>query len=567
LGTVNENSTRSQTITTGGSLFSNNLTKSSGLNEQHALNGKYEWKVDSLASIKFVTAGIHKTTQSVNLTYSESFNDKGDTLNTRDQTRDNITDRKQIDNQLTYKQLFRKKSRQLLLTLRHSSTVDDQEGMLYSKLFFPAKPDSTTDQFKTGEGSSHTFGSKITFSEPLSLKWNVVADYSFNNNNSSSRLNTFNKNNSNGKYETIDTLFSNNFDFDAVSNSGNLIFRYMGSKLKFALGSGVSSVRLKLNNLEKQTRNNYDFLNLTPQAQASYNFKSQTSLTLSYRGTTRQPAINQLQPIRDNNDPLNIFVGNPNLKVGFTHGITANYYNYKVLSSRYIYAYVYYSAVQNAITNSSSIDLSTGKRTSTPINVNGNRNWSISLQWSRGQGEKKFRHSAYTYSYGGRNMVVINGNEGSNDYGTYQLNYNISYAVNNKYNFSIGPNIAYNNSKSSLQTSVNNNYYTYGGRANGYFMLPGKIELNTDVNASIRQRVGILTQNTNIIQWNASISKTFFKDKSTKIFLIANDILDQNKGWNRNISGETITDSRFSSISRYFLLKLEWSFNKMPTTK
>ena len=565
LGTVNENSTQSQTITSKGSLYSNNLTKSTGLNQQHALNGKYEWKIDSFASIKFVTAGIYKTTDSYNNTYSESLGDALDTLNTRSQIRDNHTERKQIDNQLTYKQLFKKKNRQLLMTLRQSYTEDDQEGMLHSTITYydPLPPrDSLTDQFKTGNGNSNTIGSKITFSEPLSLKCNLIVDYSFNNNSSSSNLNTFNK--VNGKYESLDPVYSNNFDFGAISNSGTLTARYIGTKTKFAFGSGISSVNLKLRNLENGVRNNYNFLNLTPQAQFSYTLKTQTSISASYRGSTRQPSINQLQPIRDNNDPLNIFIGNPNLKVGFNHNINATFSSYKVLSSRYFYLYGYYSAVENAITNSSTIDLTTGKRTYTPVNVNGNKNWSINVQWSRGQGDKKFRHYAYSNLSGGRNVVIINGNKGFNNYYSYQVNYNIGYSVTDKYNFSVGPTLGYNSSKSSLRATTNNNYYSYGGRANGYVMLPGKIELSSDINVNLRQQVGIFTQNSDVILWNANISRKIFKDKSGKIFIVANDLLNQNKGWDRRISGETITDSRFLSVSRYFLLKFEWAFNKMP---
>ncbi len=571
LGTVNENSTLSQTITQRGSLYSNNFTKSNGLNIQHALNGKYEWKIDSFASIKFATAGIYKTSDAFTDTYSESLNDNLDTLNKRIQTRDNKTERKQLDNQLTYKQLFKKKNRQLLMTLRQGITEDDQNGMLNSRITIYknnlARPDSTTDQLKTGLGSSHTLGSKVTFSEPLSLKWNAILEYSFNNINSSSNLNTYNKGN-NGKYETLDTVFSNNFDFNAASHSSTATMRYMGKKAKFAFGTGVSSVQLKLNNLDNMVRNTYSFFNVTPQAQFSYAFKPQTGFSVSYRGSTRQPSLNQLQPLRDNNDPLNIFIGNPNLKVGFNHSLNTSYNSYKVLSSRYFFAYGFYNITENAVTNASTIDLdSTGKRTFTPVNVNGNNNYNIGLQWSRGQGEKKFRHNVYSYLSGGRNIIIINNNKGENNYLNYEVNYGISYSVTEKYNFSIGPKIGHTSSKSSFQTSINNNFYTYGGRANGYVMLPGKIELSSDVNVDMRQRLAVFNQNTNIVQWNGSISRKVLKDKSGQIFFIANDILNQNRGYNRSINGETITDSRFLRVSRYFLLKFEWSFNKMPATK
>ncbi|HVG13529.1 MAG TPA: outer membrane beta-barrel protein, partial [Chitinophagaceae bacterium] len=258
---------------------------------------------------------------------------------------------------------------------------------------------------------------------------------------------------------------------------------------------------------------------------------------------------------------------NPNLKVGFNHSINTSYHSYKVLSSRYFYVYGYYSATSNAITNSSTIDLATGKRVYTPINVDGNNNWNIGINWSRGQGEKKFRHNIYSNTSGGRNVVLINNNKGFNNYLNYEINYGISYSVTDKYNFSLGPKIGHNYSRSSLQTRINNNFYTYGGRANGYVMLPGKIELSSDVNLDLRQRIAVFNQNTNIVQWNGAISRKVFKDKSGKIFFVANDILNQNKGYNRSINGETIVDSRFLRVSRFFLLKFEWTFNKMPAVK
>ena len=36
------------------------------------------------------------------------------------------------------------------------------------------------------------------------------------------------------------------------------------------------------------------------------------------------------------------------------------------------------------------------------------------------------------------------------------------------------------------------------------------------------------------------------------------------EGFTRTINSSFIIDDRFQKISRYFLLKFEWSFNKMP---
>jgi hypothetical protein len=570
LSTQNESSTLTQTILSNGLLYNNRFVKSNGLNQQHALNGKYEWKLDSLASFKFTTAGIYKTTQGFNRTNSESLNEQQEYLNISEQIRTNETERKQLDNQLTYKQLFKKKDRQLLVTLRFGLIEDDQEGKLNAVTDFYKNNivDSVgiVDQQKIFTGNSQTIGSKITFSEPLSSKWSLIAEYSFNNNNSTSERSSFNRG-SNGKYEVLDSLYSNNFDLDASSHTSMAVLKYVSKKTRFAFGSGLSAIQLDLHDLEKSSRNKYNFLNLTPQASYSYQLKQQSSFSFNYKGTTMQPSINQLQPLRDNNDPLNIFIGNPDLKVGFRHNINTYFYNSKVLTGTYLSLGASFSLMQNAITNSSIIDKQTGKRTYSPINVNGNNNWNLWGYWSYGQGEKKLRHSINWDGSGGRNINFINEEKGINNSANFGLGYSISYEVKEKFNINIGPRVGYNSSRSSLQTNINNNYFSYGGNAWGYVMLPGKIEISSDVNANLRQRIAAFDRNTNIVQWNASISKKVLKDKSGKIIFLANDILNQNKGFNRIINSNFVTDERYLRVSRYFLLKFEWSFNKMPTGK
>jgi hypothetical protein len=570
LSTKNEASTLTQTILSNGLLYNNRFVNSNGLNQQHALNAKYEWKIDSFASIKFTTAGIYKTTQTYNHTRSFSQNEMLDSLNNNVQETINETERKQLDNQLAYKQLFKKKDRQLLITLRYGLVEDDQEGMLNSKTRFYKDGnfnyDSTTDQQKIFKGNSQTLGTKITFSEPLSPKLTLVTDYSYNHNNSSSEKSSFNSS-SIGKYDILDSLYSNNFDFTASAHSSMAVLRYVGKKSRFALGTGLSAIQLNLNDLEKNKKSTYNFLNITPQATYSYSLKQQTRLSFNYRGTTRQPGINQMQPLRDNNDPLNIFIGNPDLKVGFNHRINTSYSMYKVLTGTNIYVDASYNFTQNDISNSSTIDKETGKRTYSPVNVNGNKNWNLWSYWSYGQGEKKFRHSVQLNAYGGQNVNFINNEKGINKSASIDLSYGIGYDVKDKYNFSIRPRIGYNSSQSSLQTSVDNNYFSYGGSVNGYVMLPGKIEVSSDVNANLTQKIEAFGRNTNIILWNGSVSRKVFKDKSGKIIIQANDILNQNKGFSRVINSNFVTEENYLRVSRYFLLKFEWSFNKMPTGK
>jgi hypothetical protein len=95
-------------------------------------------------------------------------------------------------------------------------------------------------------------------------------------------------------------------------------------------------------------------------------------------------------------------------------------------------------------------------------------------------------------------------------------------------------------------------------------MLPGKLEFNTDCDIDLRQHLAAFAGNPNQIIWNASFARKVLKDKSGKIYIMANDILAQRKGFNRNFQSNFISEERYSRLSRYFLLKFEWTFNKMP---
>jgi hypothetical protein len=242
-----------------------------------------------------------------------------------------------------------------------------------------------------------------------------------------------------------------------------------------------------------------------------------------------------------------------------------------MLAGRYVYASIYYSSTQNAITNYTYIDTLRGKQVFTPINVNGNSNWGFWGNWNKGQGEKKLNYGMQFNGNGGRNVNFINQNnvvqKNVTNYSNFNIGFNLNYSESEKVSISVRPNVGYNLTKSSLQPDVNNNYYSYGGNLNGFIMLPGKLELSADANIELRQKLPQFPVNSNLVILNANLARKVFKKKTGKIILAANDLLDQNKGYDRSISSNFISEERYARISRYFLLKFEWSFSKLPGSK
>lgn len=571
LHTDNASSTYMQNILPTTVNYRNKFTTSQGLNWQHAVNGKWEWKLDSLASLKFTTAGTYKETDLDADVTSEFLNSNREIVNNSNQERSGHTERTKWDNSLVYKQLFKKKDRQLMATLRFGLT-DDLQGNLNkttTQFYKGAAVDSIDiiDQLRKFDGASQTMGGKITFTEPLTKKFWLVMDYAHNRNASTSLRNTFSKSN-NGKYETGVPLYSNNFDLDAVSNSGTVLLRLIKPKVKAMIGSGLSSVHLNLHNLDTKLRNRYDFLNFTPQAGFNYNPKPQTYVGINYRGTTRQPTIDQLQPIRINDDPLYEFQGNPDLKVGFNHNISVNFNQFKLLKQRYMYFGSNINFQDNAITNLTAIDTALGKQIYKPVNVDGNRNWNLYGGWFKEGGPKKWNFGINVNGNGGVNNSFVQQASGivknKTTYNSIGGGPEARYNEEEKKSITIRPQVSYNTSSSSIQTGVENNYFTYGGNLEGFYMLPWKLELSSDVNFDFRQKLPAFPTAQNFTIWNANLAKKIFKKKTGKIIFEAHDLLNQNRGFNRFVQTNFIQEERYNRISRYFLLRFEWTFNKMP---
>lgn len=570
LGTTNIGSILSQNILQDGSItYNNRYTTRNNLNQQHATNGKYEFKLDSLgSSLKYVIAHTYKTGNSSGTTNSEFIAADLDTVNRSFNIYDNDTRRTQIDNQFTYKQLFKKKNRQWQTVIRYGITDDDNSGLNLTQI---RKYDNsgvytstdTIDQQKLFDGRSTTIGIKSTFMEPLNDKWMLVVDYGWNKNHSRSLRNTYEKD-FNGKYSERISEFSNNFELDAYSNSGNAIFRYTGKKMRAGIGSGISAVKLNLKNLDNSILNNYRFFNVTPQASVNFTPKAQFNIGINYRGNTVQPNISQLQPLRDNTDPLNEYQGNPDLKVGFNHQTSVFINQYKVLSQQWLGANFSYNVQQNAITQFNTLDTSTGKRTYFPVNVNGNRSWFLWSNFNKSKGNGKPNYGFGFNGNGSRFNNFVNGVRAVTR--SFSMNFELQLGIEkeDKFDFSIRPKIGYNSSRSSFNTNIDNDYFTYGGWIEAEVSLPWKMEITSNLNADLRQRIQAFATNVNLVVWNAGISKKIFKKDAGKIGLYANDILDENKGFNRNISSTFVTDERYQRVSRYFLLRFEWTFNQSP---
>jgi hypothetical protein len=161
-----------------------------------------------------------------------------------------------------------------------------------------------------------------------------------------------------------------------------------------------------------------------------------------------------------------------------------------------------------------------------------------------------------------RNVDFINGVKNVTTTGNYGIRFNINKYVDKKYNFYFSPGFTWNNSRATVNQSANADYWQIDGWASARIVLPKNFEFNTDANAQIRQKDPRFTQNNNYTTWNASLTKRFLKDNKLEAKFGVYDILNQNRGYQRNFSSYSFTESYYTTLKRFWLLTLTWNLSK-----
>lgn len=536
------------------------------------MDARYELRLDSLSSIRISAEGTLKNSEK-DSHYKGSTSKENDLLlNQSDRNLNNKNNEKSFRATVFWNKKFRKKGRSVSWSLTENISDTESKGFLNSINKFyndQGQPDSTkkVDQYKTTQFRSNVFNSNITYSEPLTSDLSAIFNYGLGINNSSQNRNSFNPSSS-GQYTLLDSAFSNQYKFDQLSNQAGLFFNYNKQKTVLNFGTKVTAVQFDQFDEYKSQKLHRNFINWGPQLSYQYKFSQQKSLRFNYYGNTTQPNIDQIQPVRVNTDPLNITMGNPNLKPSFYNQLSLNYNSYKVLSSTMLWMNASYSFTMNPIVSNTVTD-SVGKSTYQSINLS-NRNSSgytlfgtirskiSSSDINLGFSAEVNGNTAYNYTNNQLNKTTTGG---------YSLMVNLSKFKQKKYSFYMNAGPSYNQGESSLQKNLNNNGWGAKCSSSLTVFLPWKIELASDEDYEFRGKTASFDRNFSRLTWNASVTKKFFKEENLRLTLSGRDLLNQNSGFERNAYGNMITQTNYSTVRRYFLCSLTWDFNKMGGSK
>jgi hypothetical protein len=538
-------------------------------NFRQKLDVTYQVKLDTTSTLKVSADGTLRHNTSV--TNTSRVGRKGDNslLNTTESILDNKGNEEIFNVSAFYTKKLKKMGRTLSLTVSNYTSDLDGEGFTKSRNeFFNPVGVLIVDQFKINNTTTNTFNSNLAFTEPISKKLTLLLNYGVNVTNSNSNKQTFDASAPN-RYDKLNLKYSNDFEAEQFAHQAGAVFNYKTAKTTLSGGTRLNAVNYDQFDAYANNRFQRNFMNWMPQARYQYRFSQQRSISLSYNGSTRQPSVSQLQPVRVNDDALNEVIGNENLKPSYNSNFGVNYNSYKVLSSESIYLSGNYSFTKNQIINFVKTNLDSGKSVIQAINLKGKtpRSFNIYLDYGRkikflegnvGVGMSSYGSKSYSYINSLLNEITSN---------SYNVTLNFYKSKEKKYDirFYAGPSYSKEKTETSAASTNNDSWGAFG---NGGFTiyLPAKFNITSDVNYQFTGRSQSFDENFSQTLINSSVNKTFFKGDNLKLSLSGNDLLNQNSGYRRYTSGNIVTQNTYNTIKRYFMFSVIWDFNKMGGT-
>lgn len=625
-------------VSTRGS-FSNSLSQNYGRSNSWNLNGRIEWKPDTLTTISFrptfSSSSNDSQSESKSMSYNSdpySYDEVNDPLNIEEMERLNLDIYKKslgIDSLLINSRQNRSLSygtnnnfslqavasrklssrgNSVTMQARYNSTNSDNESLStqnvtlyrpYGTLLDPMTESDSIyykNRYNVTPGSNRTFSITGTYSERLSkfsfLQLRYMYQYShrtsergtydFYNKDDYSQFENFanvgtwayrNFNSFTNPYAPIDTYYSDSLsrysEYNNYTHEIELTWRRVTDKYNLNLGVMM----------QPQTQHMiYDYLgkhydvarsvnNFTPTLDFRYRFTKQKSLRLNYRGSTSQPSMTDMLPITDDSDPLNITMGNPELKPSFTQSFSLRYNNYIQKHMRTVMAFINYSNTSNSVSNMTTYNESTGGRTTKPMNIDGNWNIRGAFMFNTALDTTGVWNMSSMTNLSYQNHVsYVNLQKTAEATKNYTRSTSISERLGMSYRngwLEVEPNgnVTYTITRNKLQPNANLDTWQFQYGVDITATAPWGTSLSTGAHMSSRRGYSDASMNTNEFIWNAQISHGFLSKKNLIVSLQLNDILNQKSSFSRSISATQRSDTYYNSINSYAMLHVIYRFN------
>ncbi len=537
---------------------SKEFSKSNG----HRLNLKLEHKIDSFQRITArANLGYNKGNLS-NEANSQTFNTEALLENTGLRAYQSSGTYLKLESSLNYRRRFRRKGRGLFANVSFDINENERAASLRALNSFglddPANMFSDSlkqSQEQSNDPVNYEFG--LSYVEPIGGRKYLEFNYSRRNFSNESIKNFYELSNGSTTPE-FNPALSNHYQIDYIYDLLGMSFRLNRKKYNLSAGFGLQRSQLDGNLFSEALEIKKEFKYLLPSFRWNYEFTTTKNLSLRYQTSIREPSLEQLQPVVDNSDPLNIYIGNENLQPEYNHQLNLQLMTFDQFSSISLMATINGDYTQNKITTDRHID-SLFRQSVQPINVDDAWRLSSYISFSAPLKPLKSTFNIETNLIYNRSLLLLNDVENTNK----QLQGSVDVYIENNntdlIELIIGSRWSATRTRYSIDERLNNTFLNQQYYTDASVNLGKKWTIGSKVNYT-RYSKESYGGNRNLLIWNASLSHNFL-DNRAQLSLNVFDMLNQNIGINRSSELNYIEEVRVRSLGRYAMLRFTFALS------
>lgn len=563
--TKNNNKTKQINFLPSGNFTTDSNSNTNEDRYTHNASSVFEYKLDSLTSIVIEPNITKSNTKSSNLTTQTSFDATNAMLNSSTSDTSSENDASTFTNTLSFTKSFKRKGKYLSLVFENENgETTDKNYIKSSTIFYQgSSPNDDRNQYNKSINKIANYNTEFEFTHPVtdSIQVKVGLDYKLNDSKSS--RDSFEYDTMNQAYSVQNSLLTNAFNSKESTFTPNtgISFDKKAFGLHFNFGTNIINFRNDADYLSVNTSLNKNFIAPYVNAYGNIKFSKTKNLWINYNYNYDLPSAKQILPVEDLANPLNTYIGNPNLDLTKSHGL---YFSYRDFDYATRSGYGFYTGgnfYENQVVTSVSYDVNR-KRTTTYENVSGTYNSWLGLYWN-----KSIKKEGHKYRFELRANNNFGLSKGFTDGQLYDArSYSFSPRVNFTYEYGelliINPSYNYTYNRTSYTN------YVVDAASNFTHKLNLQVTNYWPKNWTFGNDFGY-NYNSNIADgfkkdfylWNTSLSYSFFEKKlmaKVKVY----DLLNQNQSTTRTISATSIRDEENIVLKRYVMFSLTYKLEK-----
>ena len=529
-------------------------------NGNHRVSLRYENQIDTLNTLIFINnsrygmgnAGLFRDQSLIRSNGATTFNRST-----------NVSDQRQFatSNSLIYRHKMRKKNRSFAASATYEINTNNADLILDSQNTYSdsiravnRSPDIHQDQKNDIQRSEYK--ASLQYVEPLGKRFTWETFYNFSLRYDQVDRNVFNR--GDNKYLRNDTL--------SLIYKNNYVYNRLGSSLRYSfkglnISAGLAGQRFTLDGDYQSYipgKINRVFTTLIPNVGLNFDLKNNRYLYGGYNVSVQIPTSRDLQPVRNNSNPLFINQGNPDLLPQLGHNLNLGFQYFNPGS--FINAYIGLNGTKyvNQIVYSQDTNLQTLVTVITPANLSGGQNFGSYIGFGFPLKKTKATLDLNFNMNLGKNPVRINGEINQTNSQYFGGGPRLSLTPVGWLTFYGNANLGVTNTQFSINANRNQSFINNNFSVELTLKLPHDLYINTNLNYRV-SRNAQLNFDQRIPLWNASFYHILGKAKRAEIRLTAIDMLNRNISVNLN-SGPNYTQSEsIQTLARYFTLGVTYN--------